>query len=223
MAHASREQYRRLAATLHQSQMASGLKVIMIASALSGEGKTLTASNLALTFSESYQRTVLLIDGDLRKPSLDTVFGVDGSSGLSDGLMSCDEQPLTLHQVSQRLTILPAGQAISDPMAGLTSDRMRRVIEEARDAFDWVIIDTPPVGALTDASLLSSMVDGAVLVVKAEATPHTLVERAVEAIGKSRVVGVVLNRARTPMHGTGYEYASYYAAPKPQAALPEPK
>ncbi len=75
MAHASLEQYRRLAATLHQSQMASGLKVIMIASALSGEGKTLTAANLAMTFSESYQRTVLLIDGDLRKPSLDSVFG----------------------------------------------------------------------------------------------------------------------------------------------------
>ncbi len=140
--------------------------------------------------------------------------------------MNADEHPLTLHQVSQRLTILPAGQPISDPMAGLTSDRMRRVIEEARDAFDWVIIDTPPVGVLTDASLLSSMVDGAVLVVKAEATPHTLVERAVEALGKSRIVGVVLNRARTPMHGTGYEYDSYYAAPKTQPAvpaLPEPK
>ena len=111
MAHASREQYRRLAATLHQSQMSSGLKVIMIASALSGEGKTLTASNLAMTFSESYQRTVLLIDGDLRKPSLDAVFGIDGSSGLSDGLTSDDEQPLTLHQVSQRLTILPGRPA----------------------------------------------------------------------------------------------------------------
>ena len=105
---ASREQYRKLAATLHQSQSATGLKVVMISSALGGEGKTLTAANLALTFSESYQRSVLLIDGDLRRPSLHTIFKIDGSSGLSDGLMSLEDTPLALRQVSQRLTLLPA-------------------------------------------------------------------------------------------------------------------
>src|SRR5262245_3179764 len=136
---ASREQYRRLAATLHQQQAASGLKVIMISSAVGGEGKTLTASNLALTFSESYRRSVLLIDGDLRRPSLHNVFNIKDSVGLSEGLSALEEKPLTLHQITQRLTVLPAGRAISDPMAGLTSDRMRRLIEEAREAFDWVI------------------------------------------------------------------------------------
>lgn len=217
---ASREQYRRLAATLHQNQGATGLKVIMIASALGSEGKTLTASNLALTFSESYQRTVLLIDGDLRKPSLDMVFRLDGSSGLSDGLLAVDERPLTLHQISQRLTILPAGQAVSDPMAGLTSDRMRRVIEEARDAFDWVIVDTPPIGILTDANLLASMVDGVVLVVKAESTPHALVLRAIEALGKNRIVGIVLNNATRPLQGSRQDYYNYYGTKKP-LLLPE--
>ena len=81
-------------------------------------------------------------------------------------------------------------------MAGLTSDRMRRVIDEAREAFDWVIVDTPPVGLLTDANLLASMVDGAVLVVKAEHTPYQLVQRAVDALGRNRILGVVLNRAQ---------------------------
>ena len=86
-------------------------------------------------------------------------------------------------------------------MAGLTSERMRRLIDEAREAFDWVIIDTPPVGLLTDANLLASMVDGAVLVVKAGSTPYDLVKRAVDAIGRERLLGVVLNRADEQPHG----------------------
>ena len=88
MVPASREQYRRLAATLHQAQSMNGMKVVLIASAVAGEGKTLTVSNLALTFSESYKRSVLVIDGDLRRPSLHTVFGIAGSPGLTEGLSS---------------------------------------------------------------------------------------------------------------------------------------
>jgi protein-tyrosine kinase len=212
---ASREQYRRLAATLHHQQAATGLKVVMIASAVMGEGKTLTAANLALTLSESYQRTVLLIDADLRRPSLNTVFGMNGAPGLAEGLTSRQEQKLVLHQISSWLSILPAGKPSSDPMAGLTSGRMRRVIDEARASFDWVIVDTPPVGLLTDANLLAAMVDGAVLVVHAGSTPYDLVKRAVEAIGTDRMLGVVLNRAeaRAQPYGYGYDYYSGYGAP----------
>ena len=211
MSPASREQYRRLAATLH-ARSAAGFKVLMIASAAVGEGKTLTASNLALTLSESYQREVLLIDADLRRPSLHSVFSVTGSPGLSEGLMAAEEQKLTLHQATGRLTILPAGMPNADPMAVLTSPRMQHLIDEARGAFDWVIIDTPPVGLLTDASLLSAMVDGVLLVVEAGATHYDLVRRAVETIGPSRIVGVVLNRATTQSHGygAGYDYYAHY-------------
>ena len=127
-----REQYRRLAAVLHHSQAASGMKVVMIASAVAGEGKTLTATNLALTFSESYRRRVLLIDGDLRRPSVHVVFGIQSVPGLSDGLAAVEPRKLPLHQVSERLAILPAGRPTSDPMAGLTSERMRKLIDEAQ-------------------------------------------------------------------------------------------
>jgi len=213
MSNVSREQYRRLAATLHQWQVINGLKVVMIASATAGEGKTLTASNLGLTFSESYHRSVLLIDSDLRRPSLHTVFKVKGSPGLIEGLMSIEERKIAIHEVSPRLTVLPAGMPSADPMAGLTSERMHRVITEARDAFDWVIIDTPPIGLLTDANLLASWVDGVVLVVKADATPYPLVQRAVEAIGRQRILGVVLNRATVTTHGgSGYDYYRYYSS-----------
>ncbi len=212
IAPASREQYRRLAATLHQAQAVQGLKVVMVTSALMGEGKTLTASNLALTLSESYKKRVLLIDGDLRRPGLHTLFKIDASPGLSEGLTAAGDQRLAVRQVSPQLGILTAGQPSSDPMAGLTSPRMRQVIEEARDAFDWVIIDTPPVALLPDANLLASMADGAVMVVRAGSTPWDLAQRAVATLGKERVLGVVLNRS-TASPNTNYGY--YYTAPAP--------
>jgi capsular exopolysaccharide synthesis family protein len=206
----SREQYRRLAAAFHQAQRTSGAKVAMVASAVQGEGKSLTAANLALTMSESYRKNVLLIDADLRRPTQHSIFQIPGAPGLSDGLISIDEPRLPLHRLSARLTILPAGRPTSDPIGAITSERMRRLIDEAREVFDWIIIDTPPVGLLTDAALMSSMADGVVLVVKAESTPHDLVERAVNALGRERLLGVVLNRATEHAHGDGYDYYKYY-------------
>ena len=205
-----REQYRRLAATLHHAQSANGIKVILITSAVQGEGKSLTATNLGMTFSESYQRSVLLIDADLRRPTLHLSFRVDNTSGLSEGLMSREQRRLPVRQVSNRLAILPAGQPSADPMAGLTSERMRQLVEEAREAFDWIIIDTPPVVLLPDANLLASMADAAVLVVKAESTPYDLVNRALTALGRERVLGVVLNRSQKTMGATYGDYGDYY-------------
>ena len=205
----SREQYRRLAAVLHDAQTNTGLSVIMIASALSGEGKTLTASNLAMTLSESYQKRVLLIDADLRKPTLHQIFKINSALGLTTGLEPGNEAKLTVHQVSPRLSVLPAGRPTSDPMAGLISDRMRRLIEEAKEAFDWVIVDTPPIVLLPDANLLAAMVQGTVLVIRANSTPHALVKRAVEAIGAPRIIGTVLNQATTTVNA-GYGTYSYY-------------
>lgn len=209
----SREQYRRLAATLHHAQEATGLKVVMITSAAVGEGKTLTSSNLALTLSESYQRQVLLVDADLRRPSLQRVFRVHAEMGLSEGLSSTTERTVPVHQISQRLGILAAGRPISDPMASLTSARMRRLLDEARNNFDWVILDTPPVALLTDANLLSAMVDGALLVVKAGVTPYHLVQRALNAIGREKTLGVVLNSAQQQSSGASYYDYYYYTTP----------
>jgi capsular exopolysaccharide synthesis family protein len=211
------EQYRKLAATLHHAQVDRGIKVILVASAGMGEGKTLTATNVGLTLSESYRRRVLLIDADLRRPSLHDVFQVPNVSGLSDGLEGDVEHRLSLLQVSQTLTVLPAGRPLADPMGVLTSGRMRHILEEAREAFDWVIIDSPPVGMMTDANLLSAMVDGVVLIVSAGQTPYGIVQKSVEALGRERVLGVVLNRADLGeqsilgggAYGYGYRYGYY--------------
>jgi receptor protein-tyrosine kinase len=192
MAPASRERYRLLAATLHNSQTANGVRVIMIASAVAGEGKTLTAANLALTFSESYQRNVLLVDADLRRPTLHALFG-DASA---DAVEEFGDPKLQIRRVTPLLATLTPRLPSSAPMAELTSGQMKGLLQSAREAFDWIIIDTPPVTLLPDASLLASMVDGSVFVVRAESTPIELVQGAIEAIGKKNILGVVLNAAK---------------------------
>jgi capsular exopolysaccharide synthesis family protein len=202
----AKEQYRRLAAALHHAQTATGVNVVMVASAVPAEGKTLTAANLALTFAESYARRVLLIDADLRNPTLNRIFGVESQGGLSE-LLVLAGHTLRAVPVTPRLSVLSAGRPSADPMAGLTSARMRKVLEEARTDYDWVILDTPPIALLPDANLVAEMVDMAVLVVRAGTTPYRLVQRAVEQIGRQRIAGVVLNGATTNVSG---EYGHYY-------------
>lgn len=204
----SREQYRRLATRLHAAQGAAGLKVIAISSAVASEGKSLTASNLALTLSESYARSVLLIDGDLRRPAIGQVFGLSSGVGLSDAVQAETDPLLNLHQVTSHLSVLLAGRATVDPVAVLSSTRMGQLMIEARQMFDWVIIDTPPVGLLSDANLVADFTDGTLLVVKAETTPYEVVQRAVAALGRERILGVVLNQA--PSAGPDNKYQNYY-------------
>jgi len=209
---AALEQYRKLAATLHHAQGERGIRVIMTASALPGEGKSLTAVNLALTLSESYHKRVLLADADLRRPTVQRVFGLPAIGGLNEGLKLPEDRAMAVTQISERLFVLPAGRPESDPMSGLTSDRMRRLITQAAAAFDWVIIDTPPVGLLPDASLLADFVDGVLLVVRAGKAPFSLVKRTVEAITHDRILGVVMNAvdyAHDRNAGGYYEYYGY--------------
>jgi protein-tyrosine kinase len=206
------EEYRRLSALLHHTQIERNSQVLMITSAVAGEGKTLTATNLALTLSGSYGRNVLLVDADLRRPSLHQMFNVANVSGLSDLLSPGSSATPSLMAISPRLTLLTAGRPDPDPMAALTSTRMKQLIEEAKGGFDWVIIDTPPVGLLTDASLLAQMVDLALLVVRAESTPFEQVQRAADAIGRHRITGVVLNRVSKTALGEANRYSEYYSS-----------
>jgi len=203
------EQYRRLGAALHHHQLQSGARTLMVTSAVAAEGKTLTATNLALTLSHSYQRRVLLVDADLRRPSIHEILRLNNSTGLSDSLRHPETGGLRYHPISPYLSALTAGRADSDPMAGLVSDTMNRLLSEAAQQFDWVIVDTPPVALLPDANLLAAMIDTAVLVISARRTPYPLVRRAVEAIGQQRILGVVLNRMAGADMVAAYNYYGY--------------
>jgi capsular exopolysaccharide synthesis family protein len=205
----SLEQYRKLAAALHDWQIESQSKTLMVTSALPHEGKTLTVVNLALTLSESYARRVLVIDADLRAPSLHTVLDIPNECGLSEALAG-DRHELRCIEVSSHLSALTAGTPGPAPLAALTSSRMAEVLEECAARFDWVLIDTPPVGVLPDAQVLGRLVGGVLFVIGAGSTPAAAVERAVADFGgPEAIIGTVLNRVeeeQIPESGYYHQY-----------------
>jgi capsular exopolysaccharide synthesis family protein len=200
------EQYRRLAAALHDLQVERQLKTVMVTSAVPREGKTLTVVNLAVTLSESYARRVLLIDADLRWPCVHEVLGISNKRGLSEALQT-DRSELPLVERSPRLSVLPAGHPGPNPLAGLTSDRMRALLDECESRFDWVLLDTPPVGLLPDAQLLARVTRAVVFVIGAGSTPAPVVERAVAELGTECIIGTVLNQVEErSITEVGYGY-----------------
>jgi capsular exopolysaccharide synthesis family protein len=203
------EQYRRLTGAIHELQVEQGLKTLMVTSALPNEGKTLTVVNLALTLSESCRRQVLLIDADLRRPFLHEVFQLPNARGLSDVLRS-ERGELPLVQVSEHLSVLPAGHS-DQPMAGLTSDRMRVLLEQSAATFDWVLLDAAPVGLMPDAQLLARLTRAVLFVIAAHSTPQLLVSRAIAQLDPECVVGTLLNYVEEHnIPAAGY-YHQYYS------------
>ena len=147
------------------------------------------------------------------------LFGLTTLNGLDVGLKAEHDRAMPLAQVSDRLFVLPAGRPDPDPLSGLTSDRMKRLVHQARSAFDWVVIDTPPVTLLPDANLLAACVDGVLLVVRAGKAPFQLVKRTVDTLGHDRILGVVMNAvdyAHDRNAGGYYEYygSGYYGVKK---------
>jgi protein-tyrosine kinase len=206
------DQLRSLAASLYQARTGRELKVIAVTSSVSGEGKTLLAANIALTLSRSYMRQVLLIDADLRRPSLHRLFGIPSQDGIRTALESVVEgSPVLVQEVAPRLALLPGGKPVRDPISVLASDAMQRLMTAAMATYDWVVVDTPPVGMLPDMSLLSSLSDAVLLVVEAGRVRYDLVQRTVETIGADRIFGVVLNKV--PEHEIVATYGHHYYAP----------
>ena len=205
----SLEQYRRLAAVLHEEQVQGNLKTVMVTSAVPSEGKTLTIANLAYTLSESYGRRVLVIDADLRAPSLHRILGVRNTAGLGDALRD-GRHELPFVQVSSRLSVLTAGRPGPAPLADLISGRMGDIIRQCSSLFDWVLVDTPPVGLLSDAQVLARFAGAVVFVIAAGTTPRAAVERAISVIGPDSIIGTVLNRVEERRIPEANYYDEYY-------------
>ncbi|MEN8149473.1 MAG: CpsD/CapB family tyrosine-protein kinase [Planctomycetota bacterium] len=202
------EQYRALKtnlATLHADEPP---KAIVITSAQAGEGKTLTALNLAVTLADDKEARVVVVDGDMRTPAVHRRFGIDNQRGLSDYLSGS----VMLEVVLQRsrlpnLSLLPSGRLPGNPGELLSSKKMADLLARLNRDFDHVIIDAPPVAVGTDAAILGAKADGAVLVVKLGETPREEVHSAVDLLEQSRVklLGTVLTHL--PAAVKDYEYA----------------
>lgn len=203
------EQYRRLTTKLHHAQLERQVKRLMVISAAASEGKTLTSINIALTLSRSHKRRVLMIDADLRRPSLHEAFGVPGEPGLREAVLRPSERAPII-QFDDHLALLPAGKPTTDPLQILTAERTRTIVNEAGEEYDWVVIDTAPLALLPDANVLSDLVDAAVLVISAGRTSHDLVLKAVRLLGRERILGVVLNGVDPRDANAAQYYAHYY-------------
>ena len=187
------EQFRNLAAKLERLQRERVLKSLVVTSAAPGDGKSHVAINLALTLSDSYRRRVLLIDADLRRPTLHQLFKVPGHPGLADALRTQGDDVPEGVRINERLTLLPAGGPDPNPIGDLSSGRMPRLVASAVTSYDWVIVDAPPAGGLADARIIAETVDAALIVVRAGGTHFPELESCAQALGPERILGVVLN------------------------------
>jgi protein-tyrosine kinase len=188
------EQYRSLRTRLKRVESGRTLRTIVITSPSIGDGKSLTAANLSLTMAQEFQHRVLLIDADLRRPTVHRLFGLADGPGLSDVLMSGAELDQALVSLpDHHLTVLPAGMPPTHPAELLGSATMRRVLDTLRQRFDRILIDMPPVAPLADLHIVVPMVDGLLMIVRAGITPKPAIERALSGLDQSKVLGLVLN------------------------------
>lgn len=191
------EQFKMLRTNLLFPTSGKPPRSIMVISAVPGEGKSFVAANLAITIAQSINDHVLLIDCDVRKPSVHSLFGFRSVSGLSEYLAGGTSiAPFLLKTPVEKLTILPAGNPPHNPAEILSSEKMIKLLEEVKTKYNdrYVIIDSPPPQFTAEANVLARLVDGIILVVKQRSTPRELVADLVEKIGKEKIMGVVLNQ-----------------------------
>ncbi len=192
------EAYRTLRTNLLFSSLDKPLRTLLITSTAPDEGKTTTAANLAVTMAQAEQR-VILVDCDLRRPGLHTLFQLAAEPGLTNVMLEQDDAPLPLHQTGvPGLLLLPSGPLPPRPADLLGSQRMERLIQRMSEQADIILFDTPPVTAVTDAAVLSTRVDGVLLVLQAGKTRRDRAREARRLLEKvkAHIVGVVLNNAR---------------------------
>lgn len=201
------EEYRTLRSRLYHLREKMALKTLLITSALPKEGKSFTAANLAQVLRRQHGRRVLLIDADLRGPRLHLMLGTTQGPGLSDYLQGkSDEFSVIQRGPGDGLFLIPGGTVIQDPADLVGNGRLKTLIQNLHPLFDWIIVDSPPAVAVSDASVLAKACDGVLMVVRSNSTPADMARRARQEFTDEALLGVVLNAA-------GNEeapYARYY-------------
>jgi capsular exopolysaccharide synthesis family protein len=190
-------------------------RTLAVTSTRPGEGKTTTAYALARQLARTGAR-VVLIDGDMRSPSLHALFGVSGERGLSNYLAGDDDAAAMMHSCAGGLSLMPAGPPPPNAAELLTGGRLARLLGELRRGFDQVVVDAPPVMGLADTPLIGTAVEGVVFVIESRATPISMARVAVSRLreSKAKVVGVLLTKfeAEKVQYGYGYDYGYGYGS-----------
>jgi len=184
------------------------LRVIAVSSAIAGEGKTLTAINLAANMASTGRKKVLLMDVDLRKSSVARELGLAPDSGLSDFLLgSVPKEKILRNSVVPGLSVIVGGRTISSPADMLAGERFLSLLKELRGQFDLLVLDTPPILPVPDAVTISEQVDAFILLFRFNHTPHQLFRQAIDDLGERKILGVVLNGEEKK---TDHYYHKYY-------------
>jgi capsular exopolysaccharide synthesis family protein len=204
------DQYRTLRHSIETLRKDSGLHAIAVTSPTPGDGKTVTTLNLAGALAQAQDARVLVVDADLRKPSVAAYLSLDGlrSPGLSDALRDprYDLHQIVRHLKGFNLWVVPAGPPELSPYELLSSSRLDALLREARRDFDCVLVDTPPSLQMPDCRLIERWVDGLIMVVAAHKTPRKLVAEALTQLDPAKMLGVVFNADDNPTSS----YYGYY-------------
>lgn len=188
----------RIRSALRYATVTSPVKVMLVTACSPGEGKSTIAANLAAALGAN-KDSVLLVDGDLRRPRVHEFVGIDGAVGLTGVLLEEVDVSVAVHNIQgTTVDVLPAGKTPPNPAEMLTSQRMSDLISAVTSRYDYVVIDTPPILSVADVNLLTPLADGVVVTVDARHTRHAQLVKSLKALeaGGARILGTVLNRAR---------------------------
>jgi len=196
---AAGECFKILRAKLLVSAPNKSLKAIMVSSPEPLDGKTLVAANLGVAIASGMNEHVLLVDCDLRRPSLHQRFGIKVPHGLREYLEGGTSlAPCLVDTPAKKLRLLPGGKAPPNPSELLSSEKMRRLVKELKGRYEdrYIIFDAPPAQFTAETAFLASMMDGVLLVVRSSKTSAPLISQAIENIGREKILGVVFNASR---------------------------
>jgi len=209
------EEFRMLRTRLNHMKSLQPIHSVVITSASPAEGKSLSAANLALAQAHLANNTTLLADFDFRRPIVHTLFGIDRAPGITDYLLG----KVPLHEAIRKvagtnLYIMPAGEAVINPLELLNLREVKLMIDRLPSLFNWIILDSPPLLFAADASLLSTLCHGTLLVVRIGHTTIDSVTRAMQSLCNNNVLGIVVNGARRGELYSKYTYYHSYYTPK---------
>ena len=207
------EKFRFVGVRLRQLQQDRILKKVLITSAISQEGKSTVTANLACTLARSAPQRTLLLEGDLRRPSLSQMFGLGRIPGICEWLQG-ERGPTTsiYYLEGPGFWILPSGNSPRNPLEILQSGRLSALMDQLTAWFDWIVIDSPPVLPLADTTIWMRLVDGILLVARSGKTEKQQLQRGLEVLEPSKLVGTLLNCATNTAHS---DYYSRYRPPTP--------
>lgn len=203
------EAFRMLGVRLRDMRQSGQLKSILITSSIPQEGKSTVSANLASVLAKNERQRVLLLEGDVRRPGLSKLFGLENAPGLCDLLAGkLTHRGCTTYLPSADLWIMPAGKALGNPLELLQSGKLIVLMTQLKESFDMVVVDSPPLLPLADTSIWMRLVDGVLLVTRTGTTAKRVLARGLELLPRSKLIAAVVNGS------TNSAYSDYYYHPR---------